>query len=76
MTDQRTRAVGIDECLDNGGDCRICEIQKRCKEYLASLNDEELTVKEPDADEELKIGALRLSFGRLFGDRILLRGIK
>lgn len=72
--DQRTKAVGIDECLDNGGDCRSCEIHKRCKEYLASLNEAELTTKEPDADEELKIGAARLSFGRLFGDRRLLRG--
>ena len=41
MTDDvRLKAVGIDECIDNGGDCRNCAISKRCKDYLASLKDQ------------------------------------
>ena len=86
MTDDvRLKAVGIDECIDNGGDCRSCAIAKRCKEYLASLKDQreeylasrseqrEAMVEQSD-DELLKTAASVHSFGRMVRDLRLFGG--
>ena len=69
MTDDvRLKAVVIDECIDNGGDCRSCAIAKRCKDYLASLNEQRETMVEQSDDEMLKTAASVHSFGRLVRD--------
>ena len=69
MTDDvRLKAVGIDECIDNGGDCRTCAISKRCKDYLASLKDQREEMVEQSDDEMLKTAASALSFGRMVRD--------
>ena len=75
MTDDvRLKAVGIDECIDNGGDCRSCTIAKRCKEYLASLKEQREVMVEQSDDEQLKTDALVHSFGRTLRDFRLFGG--
>ena len=69
MTDDvRLKAVGIDECIDNGGDCRTCAISKRCKDYLASLKEQREEMVEQSDDEMLKMAASAHSFGRMVRD--------
>lgn len=77
MTDDvRLKAVGIDECIDNGGDCRNCAIAKRCKEYLASLKEQREVMVEQSDDEMLKTAASVHSFGRMVRDLRLFGGRK
>ena len=77
MTDDvRLKAVGIDECIDNGGDCRNCAISKRCKDYLASLKEQREVMVEQSDDEMLKTAASVISFGRMVRDLRLFGGRK
>ena len=77
MTDDvRLKAVGIDECIDNGGDCRNCAISKRCKDYLASLKEQREAMEEQSDDEMLKTAASVISFGRMVRDLRLFGGRK
>ena len=75
MTDDvRLKAVGINECIDNNGDCRSCAIAKRCKEYLASLKEQREVMVEQSDDELLKTAASAHSFGRMVRDLRLFGG--
>ena len=77
MTDDvRLKAVGIDECIDNGGDCRNCAISKRCKDYLASLKEQREAMVEQSDDEMLKTAASVISFGRMVRDLRMFGGRK
>ena len=77
MTDDvRLKAVGIDECIDNGGDCRNCAISKRCNDYLASLKEQREAMVEQSDDEMLKTAASVISFGRMVRDLRMFGGRK